>query len=149
MKLETLVGLIIIVGIPAAAVAAIVLEKRRRVAMPDTKPYTWGIYTGLLNIVFGLGFLGGAVLNYLAPRQSGSLGDALLGVAFAAVEILAGYYTIRRRRAAFVIATIFSLNPIWWIANTFYGRNRWRELLGNDDDGDVAAAETSVSASTQ
>lgn len=37
-------------------------------------------------------------------------------------------FVVKRRRWAWVVLTIASLNPILWIAHYFYVRHRWTEL---------------------
>ena len=142
MDTSTLLGFLLLLGIPVSAIASFALERRRREAMTGTKPYTWGIFTGLLNVVFGVAFLVGAILNLLAPSTDHAMANVFVGLAIGIVEILAGYYTIQRRRVAFVIGTIISLNPVWWIANAIYGRNRWGELIGDDEPNARAVEPT-------
>jgi len=107
--------------------------------MPGTQPFTWGIYVGLNTL-----FLGGFVL--VAGVLSIARGDSdpaltvfatlLIGLPF----VIAGYYTVRRYRAACVASTIISLNIVWWIANSIYFRNRWHELRAASTEIEPSAA---------
>jgi hypothetical protein len=78
-----------------------------------------GVHTGLCGIVL----LVFALLQLATTPASG-----LIVLLLAALYIWAGLATIQQYRAGFVLATILSLNPIWWIANTIYARNRWQEF---------------------
>lgn len=108
---------------------ALMLNKSQRERSPELLPFTWGYFFGLSG---AFGFAVFAVLQLLAgmtgqgDRAEFSL---FLGVALSTAA-LAFSLVIKRYKWAFVIATIVSLNPILWIVNGIYIRNRWRELRG-------------------
>ena len=132
MTLQRWLGLLLYVAIAVNAIASFWLEKKRRARMPGTKPYTWGIFVGLTSIFWGAFlFVGVIVMGLTRPSShmiTTIIGAALVGWAYAG----SGYYTIQRRRTAFVIATLISWNPVWWVANSIYGRRRWSELIAGD-----------------
>lgn len=131
-----------------AAAVSFPMEARRRERMPRTLPYTWGIYVGVQSGLCGI------VLLVLALLQLATTpGAALFFVLIGALYTWAGLTTIQRYRGGFVLATILGLNPIWWIANTIYIRNRWQELQplpsGTPSDTAVRAADGVDAAATQ
>jgi hypothetical protein len=140
----TLVTLFIIAEIfivPIALSLAFYLEAKRKRRQPNTQPYTWGL------------FLGGALLGQAAPFTLLILyfivetpTDAAFWLPFfllAASYVACGFYIIKRRKLALLIGTIFSLNPIVWITNFFYIRNRWAELT--DERGSIASKDIVLS----
>ena len=52
----------------------------------------------------------------------------LVLLALSAVWGPAGYFVIKRRRWAWIVHTVASFNPLWWIINTVYARHRWAEF---------------------
>ena len=72
-------------------------------------------------------------LAYLAAVLHGdSRGpqNAATDLAVAALLIPTHYYVIRRKKWAWVMGTVISLNPVVWITNVIYGRRRWKEFTG-------------------
>jgi NADPH:quinone reductase-like Zn-dependent oxidoreductase len=96
-------------------VAALALNRGFRRRNPGDRPYRWGYYFGLMSIVFGL--LLGMML------ESGAVAVIACGVLYA---VLAWFFA-RRRRWAWIMLTVLSLNPIAWIINAVYLRKRWAE----------------------
>jgi hypothetical protein len=110
-----------------AAYVSIILEGRRKnVASLNELPYTWGFFQGMNGLLMGLYSLYWAVVALTTPE--GSPISAGLFLMLAAIWCTAGYFVIKRRKWAWVVSTIASCNPVWWIANLIYGRNRWNEF---------------------
>ena len=110
--------ILLLVALPAAIVSS-ELEARRKKRVGDTElPYAWGYFQGVSGLLLGCWAL---VLAMFAD-DSGIL--VLAGIVWAP----SGYFVIKRRKWAWVLHTIASLNPLWWIVNTIYGRNRWAEF---------------------
>lgn len=117
---------LVLVALPAALVS-FVLEGRRKNASPKDLPYTWGFFQGMSGLL--LGFYCVLLGGYLAAQ--GSISTISLAVpllVYGAITGPAGYFVIKRRKWAWVVHTIASLNPVWWIANSIYGRHRWDEF---------------------
>jgi hypothetical protein len=111
----------------AAAAVSFPMEKRRRLAQPGSRPYRWGIFLGVqLTLIGCVAGVGAAVLAFSLPDS----GYEPLGwyVMFAAAYGGAGFYVLQRYRWAWVVGTVLSINPVFWIANVQYGRNRWSEM---------------------
>ena len=128
MTLQRWLGVLLYVAIALNAIASFGLEKKRRALMPGTRPYAWGIFVGLTSIFWGALIFVGVTVMALAQQSSHMVSIVLTAAVVGWVYTWAGYYTIQRQRTAFVIATLISANPVWWIANTIYGRKRWNEL---------------------
>ena len=111
-----------------AALAAFVLEGRRKnAASSKDLPYTWGFYIGVNGLLCGIYSLFMAFyMSIQGTKNASSTAIVLLGLA--AVWGPAGYFAIKRRKWAWVVSTIASCNPVWWIANSVYGHNRWDEF---------------------
>ena len=109
---------------------ASVLEKRRRKHSPDSRPYTWGIYTGWMLLIGGALFAGGCFYIMLNGATEPSF-FFTLGALFA-VQSLSGFFILRRRRWAWVLGAILSFVPfgclLGWIINGVYASNRWQEM---------------------
>ena len=96
--------------------------------MPDTRPYTWGIYVGLNTLLLGAVIIVAGIVTSTTGGQPSDVLVALFVLSIGGAYALAGYHTVRRHRGAFVFATLFSFNVFWWVANSIYLRNRWNEL---------------------
>lgn len=101
---------------------ALYLERRRRQADgASTMPYKWGYYQGLGSLLFGTFML-------FVGLAAGSQG-ALVGLLLFGVYGVGGWFVVKRRRWAWVVLTVATLNPVLWFAHYIYGRNRWHEFL--------------------
>ena len=69
---------------------------------------------------------------FMAGMNSQWIGFGVILVCTVYFTIIAvsGWFIIQRKRWAWVVGTIASLNPLMWIINYIYGRNRWREFVG-------------------
>ena len=120
------------VVVPIAFVAR-ALQRRLEARSPATLPYCWGFYFGCLAVAGGtlLGAIGG--LATVASALAGAWKDVIFNAGvtvFCMVQAVCGWFIIRRKRWAWVIGTILSINPVVWVANAIYGRNRWKEFAG-------------------
>jgi len=115
------------ISIPAA-VASFILEHRRRARLADanTRPYTWGYFQGCSGFIAGVYAL--IAVPYTLWSPDAESGAWLVWVGLASIWLSAGYFTIRRYRWAWVMNTIAMCNPLWWLIDWQYGRNRWAEF---------------------
>lgn len=103
-----------------AAPVSFALERRRRATSPGTLPYTWGFFQGVGSLLAG---------SWIFLLTLGAGGDAIAaGLVVVALYAVPGWFVIRRRRWAWVVLTIATLNPVLWIAHYVYGKNRWSEF---------------------
>lgn len=116
-----------LVALPAAFISFILEARRKNNASASPLPFTWGYFVGMSGFLIGLycGLVG--VFVAVAGEEDRVVSAAVL-LFLAAVWGPAGYYAMKRRKWAWVMTTIVSCNPVWWIANTVYGRNRWHEF---------------------
>jgi len=118
-----IIAITLIVGIPTCFYLDEALHKQA----PEAKPFKWGYYFTVGgaagNLLWALAFI------YRALYAQGMhfyilLLLALIMVISACVNALA----MQRQRWALVTAVILQCNPIFWIINAIYLKNRWREL---------------------
>jgi hypothetical protein len=114
-----------LISIPAAYSMDESLHKKH----PNMKPYKWGYYIGWM------GTLGGAplaVLQFIAASKTyGSSAEihVWLGVVLI-LGAIAHIFVLKRNKWVWIAAIILQLNPILWIVNGVYLKNRWSELSG-------------------
>jgi hypothetical protein len=118
---------IILVALPAALISFILEGRRKNDPAASPLPFTWGYFVGMSGFLMGLYCAVLAFFVAVAGKKDAANGAALL-LFLAAVWGPAGFYAMKRRKWAWVMTTVLSCNPGWWIANTVYGRNRWHEF---------------------
>ena len=127
-----------LIALPAALFSFVLEAKRKKTAPVRQLPFTWGYFVALNSFLLGFYLLLAAVYQGLTAEQDSGAGTSLL-LFMAGVWGIPGFYAIKRKRWAWVVTTIVSLNPVWWIANTIYGRNRWDEFETDDAKRPVSA----------
>ncbi len=115
LLLRGLVVVIVLIAIPIAFIH----DKKLHEEQPSVRPYKWGYYIGYA------GLIGSVLFIFLVVLFSAALA---LFLVLSIPQAIASYYIIRRKKWAWVLGTILTLNPILWIAHIFYGRNRWGEF---------------------
>jgi hypothetical protein len=115
------------VALPAAFISFILEGRRKNNAPPNQLPFTWGYFVAMSSFLLGSYIMLFALYIAVAAKEDRIVGGVLLFL-IGAIWAVPGYYAIKRRRWAWVVTTIVSCNPVWWIANTVYGSNRWNEL---------------------
>lgn len=116
-----------IISALASVPAAFILNGWQRERHPELLPFKWGYYRGCTGT---FGYSTFAILQLVAALDSyGSRSRMLfiLTVAFALAAIV-HIAIIKRNKWAFVFGTVLSLNPLVWIIDGIYIRNRWSEL---------------------
>jgi len=99
---------------------------------PDLEPYKWGFFqgwTGLLTgAAFGVLVLINPLLLFTDPQLTQDEGFKLFITIIMFIWCIliatASYFVIKRKRWGWLVATIFSLNPVLWIINGIYLKNR-------------------------
>lgn len=116
----------LIVALPALLLA-LWRDKKLHENNPDTMGFKWGYFTG-----FRILFVAIVLLPFLIlAALSGDLSeDEVLGFFFIVVVVLfvPGIFILCRHRWAWILYTVCSLNPVLWIINGTYIKNRWKEL---------------------
>jgi len=105
------------------------MNKSLRKKYPEVKPYTWGYFIGWAGtLCWGTA----AFLSFRASLEThGSRDDALAawGVVFLFATI-AHCLVILRTKWAWIVVIILQFNPILWLLNGIYLKNRWDEMNG-------------------
>lgn len=88
---------------------------------PGKRRYQWGFFLGYSLIVIGVASW---AMVFVVER----IEFRVLWSVLPTVVIATGVFVVKRRRWAWIVATVLTANPLLWIANYFYGRNRWDEF---------------------
>lgn len=102
--------------------------------------FTWWNVYGTLTCIGAL--LGGA--------QVGSEFSAGAGAIFMLIFVVLGLAVLSYNRTAFLVVTILSLNPLVWVINGIYLKNRWRhpKLIGVQTNNEQDAVSVSPASPT-
>ncbi len=90
---------------------------------PERRAYTWGYWNGYSSISGSLVYI---LIMSFSPDYP--LDEKLLTGAFYVYVGWLGWRLLQRRRHAWVWSTIWTVEPILWIINGIYMRNRWGEF---------------------
>jgi hypothetical protein len=115
----------LLISVPAAFTMNESLHKEH----PDVKPYAWGYYIGLMGSLSGTAV---AILQFIAASKTyGNRSDTfiLLGIFFLVTAVV-HIFIVKRNKWAWIVGIILQLNPILWIINGIYLKNRWAEMGG-------------------
>ena len=93
-------------------------DKRLHAKHPKSLPFKWGYWMGML--------------CFLIPLVM-AIDNTMLALVLAPIYFPVGIFVSRRQRWALVTATILSINPLLWIINTIYIRNRWVEMSSSSN----------------
>ena len=95
--------------------------------------FAWWTFQGWASLIVG---------TLICLSQFKDLGG--FAVVLAAVSIGLSVMIIRFSKTAFVIGTVLSINPILWIINGIYIKNRWRDprLLENQGNNEPQESHT-------
>lgn len=96
---------------------------------PEVKSYVWGYFIGCVGMLSLT--VTGVLLIVDASNNYGIRSDKY--EAFGIVALMAAivhFFILKRSKWAFIIGTLIQLNPILWIINGLYLKNRWSELAG-------------------
>jgi drug/metabolite transporter (DMT)-like permease len=117
-----LVLAIVAVILFAPFVCAYLMNKRLNKKHPEFKSFFWGYYSAFALLVFQPFLVAGQLHN-------ADLSVLRFGVTFCFLITLPfSVMTIFRKRIGFILLTIITLNPILWIINGVYIKNRWNEF---------------------
>ncbi|MEM7401236.1 MAG: hypothetical protein AAF304_04720 [Pseudomonadota bacterium] len=105
-------------------------------AHPDLQAYKWGFFQGWTGMLIGGSFavivLFNPLLLFSDPQLNQDEGFRLFISIFiflwSGLIAFASYFVIKRKRWGWIVATIFSFNPVLWVINGIYLKNRWKEL---------------------
>jgi hypothetical protein len=100
-----------------------VLDRRWRAKYRKEKPFAWGYFQAIGMIIAGsswlVGWFDGTVPSALAP----------VCVVFFVGGLAIGLpVIIKKKKWAWLLMVILQLDPIIWIIDYIYGKNRWKEF---------------------
>ena len=126
-NIDTIVTVIIII---IGTILSHTLENKR-LNKPITRPYTWGYFCSVTAILSGSAFMLISLLYFnskFSYLDSKTQTIMVLWGGYGVLNCLGGYGWLTRNRSLAVVGIIVSLNPIWWIVNSIYLKNRWLEM---------------------
>lgn len=127
--MELFWSMAILLALPISIGGAVFMDKRLHEKNPDCLPYKWGFYNGLfgflISAIFSVIFFIDAADSY-NQKADEYAAFGLLSMLIAAAS--AGF--IIRNRWWTIAAIFFQFNPLLWIINGIYLRNRWHEMSG-------------------
>ncbi len=103
------------------------LNNKFQLQLPECKSFFWGYFMGVFNVSSSILFI---VVSLSVTVNSDNPPLALfLFIAFVGLlGLVLGYLIIKRSKVALILFTVISLNPVFWIINFIYIKNRWDEL---------------------
>lgn len=110
-----------------SALLALHMAEILRQKEPELKPYAWGYFVGWSGLTGGIAYGTSQIIAAFDAYGSRAEFLGMLGV-FSIFFAIMHALVIRRNKWAWVAAIILQLNPILWIINGIYLRNRWTEF---------------------
>ena len=98
------------------------LNTNHRKKFLNHQDYVWGYFQGVGAMIFGT--LYGLFYLYLLISLSVELLTIVIVFALFSITVILGYLVCKKSKQAIIWATVFSLNPVLWIINFFYIKNR-------------------------
>jgi len=120
-------GVVIACALVAAGLANS-WDKKLHEKSPDVMPFKWGYFVAWMGIITGV------VMAFLSFRNQAlwyrkSDVDLVWGVICLGYAWI-HYFMLQRHRLAWVVGVILHFNPVAWIINAIYIKNRWSEMGG-------------------
>ncbi len=102
---------------------------------PAALGFKWGYFTGfrILFLEIVLVFLIAEIArrSRLIQNNAHIEGYILVEIILVVLFALCGIFILRRHRWAWIVYTVCTLNPFFWIINGIYIKNRWEEMKSN------------------
>tara|TARA_B110000881_G_scaffold195098_1_gene189569 strand:- start:585 stop:989 length:405 start_codon:yes stop_codon:yes gene_type:complete len=98
------------------------LNTNHRKKFLNHQDYVWGYMQGVGAMIFGTVY--GLFYLYLLISLSVELLTIVIVFALFSITVILGYLICKKSKQAIIWATVFSLNPVIWIINFFYIKNR-------------------------
>ncbi len=114
--------------IAPAIIASQYLSKRFKNINSSNMSYKWGFYCGSQFIMISILFIILTIIDLTNEAVASDSTSILIELAISLFFAFLGIFTIKRRIWAFVILTILTINPVTWIINGIYIRNRKNEF---------------------
>ena len=102
----------------------------------QTKPYGWGYWFGCQGVSVSAVWVFWHIYAVLFGLPLSAL--AAFFFVYFAIQMICSFFILKRKRWAWVTGTTLSLNPLVWLINGIYIKNRWSELnLSSRASGDI------------
>ena len=106
------------------------LNTNHKTRYPDHQDYKWGYFMGVSGVVGGILYS----LFYLFTliwvfEGFQDIGLYVLILGLYLIPVILGYFICKKSKQAIIWGTIFSINPVIWIINFFYIKNRRGEFF--------------------
>ncbi len=97
-------------------------------------PYTWGYYISVQSILLAIYFLAVLIIvSLLGEMGITPIFIPIFLILYSLILLVTGIATLKVRKWGIILLTIFSLNPIFWVANISYIKNRKNLWIGGKD----------------
>ena len=106
---------------------AIHLNWKMLARFPERQPFAWGYFNALLLMLAGV-----VTVGFLFTDIFDTKGEKQAAFVYAVLIFVLGLMIYRRNRWVWLVYVIVSLNPISWIINGIYLKNRWKEMKEDD-----------------
>ena len=120
---DIFVWFLFIVAWLSAAAAFFLNKSKFRIISSD---YRWGFFQ-CVTTFFWTSF---TICWFLILRsdQRYLITDGVLWTTWSITLSLAAFLAFRQTRIGWIVFTVLSANPLFWVVNFIYGKNRWHEL---------------------
>jgi len=108
------------------------LNTNHKTLYPDYQDYKWGYFMGVGSMVYGT--LYSLFYFFIFISVSVGLQDIVILLAIFLIPVILGYFVCKKSKQAMIWVTILSLNPIIWIINYFYIKNRRGEFFEKEKE---------------
>ena len=108
------------------------LNTNHKTLYPDYQDYKWGYFMGVGSMVYGT--LYSLFYFFIFISVSVGLQDIVILLAIFLIPVILGYFVCKKSKQAMIWGTILSINPIIWIINYFYIKNRRGEFFEKEKE---------------
>lgn len=124
--MEWVVFILVTLG---AAVGGTVMNERLHDKHPQLKSYIWGYFFGLVSVLAAASLI--TLIPFVLFFEEQSLVDLrLFQIVIVLLIAIPNFFILKRHRWAWIVATLVTCNPVFWVINGIYVKNRWIEMGG-------------------
>lgn len=116
------------------------MDKKLKKRLPHTRPYKWGFFVGCICVASGVVLFSACLFFPIEPWQTAFV------MGCCCVFTVTGHSIIKRKKWAWVVGTILTMNPIGWMINGAYAAKRWREFTAEAAGGTSGVGRASGEA---
>jgi heme/copper-type cytochrome/quinol oxidase subunit 4 len=124
-NLEQIIIFIPLVFVIVSIFACLKLGRRWEKDNPNKLGFKWGYFYIINTFLHSL-----ALLSFLfgIALQEAEFGLIIFSLTLLVALSASSYYSLKRKKFALIVSTLFTLNPLWMVINAFYLKNRWQEF---------------------